>query len=298
MGCLLMKVVRVNRAALMVVLLLVTFSATLLFAQKPETVWSGQEQPIREQIRGLRKLPDDTRAETTKKLALQIRQLPRTTNKLTLAIGLANLSTEGDFGRDTLQEVTTTLASALREQPQPDDKGQPAGAYIELAQLVRYEHMQTTLDAPQLKAATAKLEADDQRRQNANFALTDLQGKSWTLGSLRGKVVLVNFWATWCPPCRKEMPDLETLYERFKDKGFVILAISDEEQNKVQPFIKERSIQYPVLLDSGRKVNDLFEVEGIPKSFVYDRDGKLVAQSIDMRTQHQFLEMLGEAGLQ
>jgi peroxiredoxin len=292
-----MNVVRVNGAAIVAAVLLALCS-TLLLAQNPETVWSEQEQPILQQIRGLRKLPDDVRAQTTKQLALQIRQLPVTPNKLHLAVGLANLSTEGDFGRETLQEVTTTLANGLREQPQPDEKGQPAGAYVELAQLVRYEHMQTTLDAPQLRAATAKLEADDQRRQKADFTLADLQGKTWTLGSLRGKVVLVNFWATWCPPCRKEMPDLETLYERFKDKGFVILAISDEEQAKVQPFVKERSIHYPVLLDSGRKVNDLFEVEGIPKSFVYDRDGKLVTQSIDMRTQHQFLEMLGEAGLQ
>ena len=110
-------------------------------------------------------------------------------------------------------------------------------------------------------------------------------------------MVLVNFWATWCPPCRKEMPDLNTLYQRFKDQGFVILAISDEEADKVKPFIAERSISYPILLDPGRKVNDLFQVEGIPKSFVYDREGKLVAQSIDMRTQKQFLEMLGQAGL-
>ena len=110
-------------------------------------------------------------------------------------------------------------------------------------------------------------------------------------------MVLVNFWATWCPPCRKEMPDLNTLYQRFKDQGFVILAISDEEVGKVKPFIAERNIGYPILLDPGRKVNDLFQVEGIPKSFVYDREGKLVAQSIDMRTQKQFLEMLGQAGL-
>jgi peroxiredoxin len=127
--------------------------------------------------------------------------------------------------------------------------------------------------------------------------LTDLQGKMWSLRELKGKVVLVNFWATWCPPCRKEMPDLNTLYQRFKDQGFVILAISDEEVGKVKPFIAERNISYPVMLDPGRKVNDLFQVEGIPKSFVYDREGKLVAQSIDMRTQKQFLEMLGQAGL-
>ncbi len=115
---------------------------------------------------------------------------------------------------------------------------------------------------------------------------------------LKGKVVLVNFWATWCPPCRKEMPDLNTLYQRFKDQGFVILAISDEEADKIKPFVAEPKISYPILLDPGRKVNGLFQVQGIPKSFVFDRGGKLVAQSIDMRTQKQFLEMLGQAGLQ
>ncbi len=113
---------------------------------------------------------------------------------------------------------------------------------------------------------------------------------------LRGKVVLVNFWATWCTPCRKEMPDLETLYKQFKDHGLVILAISDKEDSKVRPFIAEHHATYPILLDPGRRVNELFQVEGIPKSFVYDRDGKMAAQAIDMRTQKQFLEMLAQAG--
>jgi peroxiredoxin len=272
-------------------------SPAFVWAQKQEVVWSAQEKPIAEQIHGLRQLPDDVRARVTKQLALQIRQLPATPNKLRLATGLANLSTEGDFGRDTLQEVATTLADTLRQQTAPYDHGQPAAPYLELAQLVRYEHVQASLDVPQFKAAMAKLEADDQRRQEADFTLTDLQGKTWSLKELKGKVVLVNFWATWCPPCRKEMPDLNTLYQRFRDQGFVILAISDEDADKVKPFIAERNISYPVMLDPGRKVNELFQVEGIPKSFVYDREGKLVAQSIDMRTQKQFLEMLGQAGL-
>lgn len=268
-----------------------------LLAQQGKIVWSDQEKPILQQIRTLRSLPDDVRAGRTRQLALQIRQLPAGANKLTLANALANLSTEGDFGRDTLQEVTTTLADALREHPVPEANGQPAMEYVELAQLVRYEHMQADSDSPEFSAAMAKLEAADRRREHADFTLTDLEGKSWMLSGLRGKVVVVNFWATWCPPCRKEMPDLETLYNRFKDQGLVVLAISDEDANKVKPFISERSFTYPILLDPGRKVNDLYEIEGIPKTFVYDRDGKLVAQSIDMRTQKQFLEMLGQAGV-
>jgi peroxiredoxin len=270
--------------------------AAPLYSQE-KVVWSDQEKPIVEQIHGLRKLPDKVRARTTKELALQIRQLPVTPNKVRLANGLADLSTEGDFGHDTLQEVATTLAEALQSEPAPDEHSKPAGAYLELAELVRYEHVQAALNAPQFSAAMAKLEADDQQRQSANFTLTDLQGKQWTLKDLRGKVVLVNFWATWCPPCRKEMPDLDALYHRFQDQGFVILAISDEDVPKVQPFIAERGISYPILLDPGRKVNEMFQVEGIPKSFVYDRDGKLVTESIDMRTQRQFLGMLAQAGL-
>jgi peroxiredoxin len=157
--------------------------------------------------------------------------------------------------------------------------------------------VQASSDASQFRAAMTKLEADDAARANADFSLTDLQGKSWALHDLRGKVVLVNFWATWCPPCRKEMPDLDALYLKFKDQGLIILAISDEDATKVRPFLKERPVTYPVLLDPGRKVNDVFHIDGIPKSFVYDREGKLVAQSIDMRTQKQFLEMLSKAGL-
>ena len=271
---------------------------TLSVSAQQKTVWSAQEQPIADQIKGLRKLDDTVRARTTKELALQIRQLPVVPNKLKLAGALANLSTEGDFGRDTLQEVTTTLASALREQPPAGKPGQPNDLYISLASLVRYEHMQAQSDNPQFSEALSKLEAADAARQQADFTLSDLQGNPWHLRNLKGKVVLVNFWATWCPPCRKEMPDLQALYDKYKDQGFVVVSISDEQAAKVQPFITERKITYPVLLDPGRKVNDLFQVEGIPKSFVYDREGKLVAQSIDMRTRSQFLQMLAEADLQ
>jgi peroxiredoxin len=266
-------------------------------AQQPKEAWTKQEKPILEQVRRLRQLPDDKRARATRELALEIRRLPVTPTKATLANDLAFLSTEGDFGRDTLQDVAATLADALRERPVQAKSGEPASPYVTLAQLVRYEHMQVSLKDPQYLAALAKLEADDQRRQTADFTLTDLAGKKWTLRELRGKVVLVNFWATWCPPCRKEIPDLEALYEQFKDQGLVVLAISDEDRGKVEPFMAERRVTYPVLLDPGRTVHQRFEVEGIPKTFIYDREGKLAAQSIDMRTRKQFLELLAEAGL-
>lgn len=96
-----------------------------LRGQGQQVVWSNQEKPIADQIGGLRGLADDVRARTTKNLAIEIRQLPATLNKVRLANDLANLSTEGDFGRDTLQEVATTLAAALHEQPLRAKQGQP-----------------------------------------------------------------------------------------------------------------------------------------------------------------------------
>ena len=133
--------------------------------------------------------------------------------------------------------------------------------------------------------------------QKADFTLDALNGPKVQLSELRGKVVLVNFWATWCPPCRKEMPDLDALSKRFGKQGFVVLSITDEDTAKVTPFIKEMGYKSIVLFDPEGKVAQSFHVDGIPKNFVFDREGKLVAQSIDMRTQRQFLAMLDKAGI-
>jgi peroxiredoxin len=269
-----------------------------LRAQDAKAPLSPSEQAIATQLRGLRGVPDDQRGRQTTDIAMQIRALPAGTNKVRLALGLAGLSTEGDFGHDALQGVATTLSLALRETPIAGKDGQPARPYVELASLVKYEHVTTDLTDPQLTQAQELLEKRQAEVQRANFTLTDLSGKSWTLSALRGKVVFVNFWATWCPPCRKEMPDLEALSRQFAGQGLVVLAISDEEPTKVEPFVAQHKFTYPILLDPGSKVHEQFYVEGIPKTFLFDREGKLVAQSIDMRTRGQFLQMLALAGLQ
>lgn len=271
-------------------------ATVLLAALTPLQAQTGpalndQEKAISDQMGHLRSLPDNQWTKTVGKLAKQIQQLPASPGKVILISQLGNLVTEGDAGHDTLQVVASAMSDVLRASPN-------ASLYVTLAQLARYEHCEVSLDNPQYRAAMAKLEADDEQRQRADFTLSDLAGTKWSLKNLRGKVVLVNFWATWCPPCRREMPDMEALYQRFGPRGLVILAISDEDAGKVQPFIAAKKYSYPILLDPGHKVNQLFGVEGIPKSFLYQRDGKLVAQAIDRRTEQQFLAMLKQAGLE
>ena len=279
-----------------IALALCVISCATAFSQQPpqRPKLSDSEQSIITQLGKLRGMSDSERSVATKALAIQIRALPNTAMRLSLANGLANLATEGDFGRDTLQEVTTTLEAAAKGTT--DAKlAQPA--YDELAQLVRYERMRADVRNQRLVAALGALDALDAKRAAVDFTLTDIAGAQWTRSALKGKVVLVNFWATWCPPCRKEMPDIQALYDKYKAQGFVVLAISDETLDKVKPFIQGNRYTFPVLLDAGRKVNTAYSIQGIPKSFLYGRDGRLITQTIDMRTRQQFQELLSRAGL-
>lgn len=270
----------------------------ILHAQSREPDWTPQQAVIAQNIAGLRSLADDVRPRATQMLALQIRALPASANKLALAYSLANLCTEGDQGQDTIQAVATSLERALRQHPVPDAAGQPAQQYVELAMLVAYEHVHVDFHSAHFQQALQKLHSDDLRREEANFTLTSLNGDKWTLRDLRGKVVLINFWATWCPPCRKEMPDLDALYKKFRDQGFVVLAISDEQPDIVRSFLSKHKVAYPVLLDPGDLVHKRFDVDGIPKSYLYGRDGRLVAEAMDMRTKDQFSAMLAKADLE
>jgi thiol-disulfide isomerase/thioredoxin len=263
---------------------------------------SAQAKPVSEgtitnEIGKLRSTPDAQRGAFTGQIAMEIRALPAGSRKLALADELSHLATEGDPGRDNLQAVTTTLAQALSESPIPAKGDKPAMPYTDLARLVRYEGMKTDFADPQLIKAHDILVADDAGIEKLDFTLGELQGKKKvTLSELRGKIVVVNFWATWCPPCRKEIPDLDTINRHFADQGLVVLAVTDENMFKVNGFFSTMP-SFPVLLDPGHKVGNEFHVDGLPRTFVFNREGKLVAESIDMRTQRQFLNMLAAAGL-
>jgi peroxiredoxin len=109
-----------------------------------------------------------------------------------------------------------------------------------------------------------------------NFTLKSNSGKNIKLSELRGQVVLINFWASWCGPCRQEMPELDKLYSKYKKLGFTILGVNVEEDNtEALHIIKEDKISFPILFDSENKVSKLYDVTAMPTSIVVGRNGSM-----------------------
>ncbi|MDR1838014.1 MAG: TlpA family protein disulfide reductase [Treponema sp.] len=114
-----------------------------------------------------------------------------------------------------------------------------------------------------------------------DFTLPLLGGGNATLSSYRGKVVILNFWATWCPPCRTEMPSMEILYQRFNAQGLEILAVDiGESASSVQQFIRRAGYTFPVILDRNNRVSTVYQVEAIPTTYIIDREGKIIGNVI------------------
>ena len=119
------------------------------------------------------------------------------------------------------------------------------------------------------------------RKNPLNFTLPLLSGGNAALSSYKGKVVILNFWATWCPPCRAEMPSMETLYKRLKSQGLEMLAVDiGEDQAVVQQFIKNNNYTFPVLLDKDAKVSTQYGVSAIPTTYILDREGKIISMIV------------------
>lgn len=131
-----------------------------------------------------------------------------------------------------------------------------------------------------------------------DFSLDTPGGDSMRLSDQQGNVVLLNFWATWCAPCRTEMPLLQSAFEQYADDGLVILGVDfDESADEVQTFADQLSLSFPLLLDPGGVVQSLYRVPGYPTSVMIDREGTLIAYHIGGLNAQQLDAYLQQAGL-
>jgi len=118
-----------------------------------------------------------------------------------------------------------------------------------------------------------------------NFELPSLHGSTVKLSDYRGRVVFINFWATWCATCEVEMPSMQKLYDRFKGRGFEMLTISvDKDPEKIQPFLDKYGLNFPVLLDPEENVaKKLYKTTGVPETFIVDQNGIIRHKAVGPR---------------
>jgi len=140
---------------------------------------------------------------------------------------------------------------------------------------------------------TDKPPAANEGRAAPNFKLAALDGEPSSLDAYRGRFVLVNFWASWCGPCKAETPDLQAFYENFRDTGFVILGVNQQErQEAAQSFADEFGVTYPVLLDRSGEVSEAYRVgRGMPVSFLVSPEGVIERVYVGALKDEQFGEM-------
>lgn len=122
-----------------------------------------------------------------------------------------------------------------------------------------------------------------------SFKLKDLKGNVYTNEDFKNKILLIDFWATWCPPCRKEIPSFINLYKKYKDQGLEIIGISlDQDMNKVRNFVKEKGITYTVLIGNKNVAQDFGGIQGIPTTFIVDRKGTIVFKQVGLAPEEKF----------
>jgi len=131
-----------------------------------------------------------------------------------------------------------------------------------------------------------------------DFTLKNLSGENVTLSKLQGQVVLINFWATWCAPCRAEMPELQRRYDALKDQGFTVLAVDDDEAaQEVAAFAEAYKLTFPILLDPGESVVGLYRIYAFPTTFIVDRQGVVQKLHIGALTESALDQYLTDLGL-
>jgi peroxiredoxin len=113
------------------------------------------------------------------------------------------------------------------------------------------------------------------RMEAPAFTLPDINGGRRSISDFKGKIILLNFWATWCPNCREEMPSLEKLWERFKSNGIVVIAVAEDGRGEVASFARKLGLTFPILLDREGVVRKDYEVTALPMTYLIGRDGKI-----------------------
>ncbi len=134
----------------------------------------------------------------------------------------------------------------------------------------------------QTSLAKLLLVPEPERHAAPAFSIENLRGGNAALVDYKGKLVLLNFWATWCAPCLKEMPGMEKLWQKYKEQGLVVVAVSVDEgyKKRIKTFLKLYDLSFPILLDPESEVSDLYKVSGIPASFLIDRNGKVISRIV------------------
>ena len=144
---------------------------------------------------------------------------------------------------------------------------------------------------PKSEAAAEAACSADGNVANLGFTLKDINGKDVVLSAYKGKVILLDFWATWCAPCKIEIPGFIELYNKYRSRGFVVLGVSmDDSTSGVKPFVQKLKMNYPVLIGTGRDdVEQAFgPLPGLPTSFIIARDGKICGQHTGFAPKEQF----------
>jgi peroxiredoxin len=167
-------------------------------------------------------------------------------------------------------------------------------AFVLLSLAVPLPHLDELRD---VQAAQASLCDKNPKAANLNFVLKDSNGKDFNLASHKGKVILLDFWATWCPPCKVEIPWFVEFQERYGPKGFIVIGVSvDDPASSLKPFGEKFKVNYPLLIGDGR--NDIKGPRGynaawgLPKTFVIGRDGNICKTHIGLSVKEHFEQQI------